>query len=126
MEGLRQKVQSEAVATIGKGGRGWQGSWNLQDRGIRATGRGERLRGAEGAQVRMSPGVWLGSWVDARSRRWGGKDCGSQSGSAVGNVTSELSPQSGLREAQTGGVVEAESCFWMVLWVEFHRLVTDR
>ena len=76
--------------------------------------------------VRMSPGVWLGSWVDARSRRWGGKDRRGQSGSAGGNVTSELPPHSGLGVAQTGGVVEAENCFWMVLWVEFHLLVTDR
>lgn len=76
--------------------------------------------------VRMHPGVWLGSWVDAQSRRWGGKDCRSQSESAVGNVTSELPPHSGLRVAQTDGVVEAENCFWMVLWVEFHLLVMDR
>lgn len=53
--------------------------------------------------VRMCPGVWLGSWVDTQSRRWGGKDCRSQSESAVGNVTSELPPHSGLRVAQTDG-----------------------
>ena len=56
----------------------------------------------------------------------GGKDCRSRNGSAVGNEISELSPNSGFRMAQTGGGVEAENCFWMVLWVEFHLLVMDR
>ena len=39
----------------------------------------------------------------------GGKDCRSQNGLAVGNVISELSPNSGFRVAQTGGGVEAEN-----------------
>lgn len=73
----------------------------------------------------MSPGVWLATgWM--AEPPLGGKDCRSQNGSALGNVISDLSPNSGFRVARTGGGWRGRKLFLDGYLVEFHLWVMDR